>query len=196
MPELHPRATEPAELVRTGTREDLERARAGAANPMMAHLMQDLQQEAPHHEVNVLRQQVAALQSEVKYLRESYYASSDAVTDDPHHIPKGGRPAGFALEAIKTACSLDNNPRLNTSSYVNVVFEPEEEEAALLGLKVNIADQSVYRESFRLHNKVLNMVAHLWHCPKDEEFAEYGCFPGAGTVGSTEACLLAGDRVT
>jgi glutamate decarboxylase len=32
----------------------------------------------------------------------------------------------------------------------------------------------------------------LWHCPRPADFDEYGVFPGAGTVGSTEACLLAG----
>jgi len=36
------------------------------------------------------------------------------------------------------------------------------------------------------------MVADLWHCPKDKSWEEYQVFPGAGTVGSTEACLLAG----
>lgn len=44
---------------------------------------------------------------------------------------------------------LDFSERLNTSSYVNVVFEPEEEKVALMGLKVNLADQTVYPESFR-----------------------------------------------
>jgi hypothetical protein len=42
---------------------------------------------------------------------------------------------------------LDFKPRLNTSSYVNVCFEPEEREVAALGLEVNMADQSVYPAS-------------------------------------------------
>jgi len=87
---------------------------------------------------------------------------------------------------------LDFSERLNTSSYVNVVFEKEEEQVAMMGLKVNLADQTVYPESFKLHNDTLNMIAKLWNCPKPVDFDEYGCYAGAGTVGSTEACLLAG----
>ena len=36
------------------------------------------------------------------------------------------------------------------------------------------------------------MLARLWHCPEPSDFAETQTFAGAGTVGSTEACLLAG----
>merc|ERR1719453_834452 len=36
------------------------------------------------------------------------------------------------------------------------------------------------------------MVANLWHCPEPSDFAEKGVHAGAQTVGSTEACLLAG----
>ena len=43
-----------------------------------------------------------------------------------------------------------------------------------------------------MHNFTLNMVANLWHCPKPDDFDDFGAFAGAGTVGSTEACLLAG----
>ena len=40
-----------------------------------------------------------------------------------------------------------------------------------------------------MHNDVVNMIAELWNCPKD---VEDGSYAGAGTVGSTEACLLSG----
>ncbi|KNC69705.1 hypothetical protein SARC_17781, partial [Sphaeroforma arctica JP610] len=63
---------------------------------------------------------------------------------------------------VNNVSSLDFNPRLNTSSYVNVVSELEEREVALKGLRINIADQTVYPASFGLHNDVLNMVANLW----------------------------------
>ncbi|MBT7242222.1 MAG: hypothetical protein HN879_02245, partial [Flavobacteriaceae bacterium] len=45
---------------------------------------------------------------------------------------------------------------------------------------------------YKMHDSVVNMIANLWHCPKPVDFDEYGVFAGAGTVGSTEACLLAG----
>lgn len=85
--------------------------------------------------------------------------------------------------------SLDFKPTLNTSSYVNVVTEPEEREVALLGLATNIADASVYPASMKIHDTVVNMLAKLWNCPDPGDSKDYS---GAGTVGSTEACLLAG----
>lgn len=75
---------------------------------------------------------------------------------------------------------------------MNVVQEREEQEVALAGLRINLADQTVYPGSFNLHNDTVNIVARLWNCPEPPSFEEYGCFSGAGTVGSTEACLLGG----
>lgn len=46
--------------------------------------------------------------------------------------------------------------KLNTSSYVTVVEEPEEENVALVGLKVNLADQTVYPSSFDLHDRCVS----------------------------------------
>ena len=53
----------------------------------------------------------------------------------------------------------------------------------------SIADASVYPASIGLHNVTVNMIANLWHCPKPPNGEDYA---GSGTVGSTEACLLAG----
>ena len=75
---------------------------------------------------------------------------------------------------------------------MNVSLEEEEDEIALMGLRVNLADQTVYPQSYKLHDTVVNMIARLWNCPEPEDFDDFGVYPGAGTVGSTEACLLAG----
>lgn len=155
-----------------------------------------------------------------------YFASSHSRRPIPPWFPGDGLPAQYAMTRVKEYPLGDFNPLLNTASYVNVSFEPEEEEVAAVGLRVNIADQTIYAGSFRLHNDVLNMIADLvgqsagvalpalashapahggtpcacrcplpveqWHCPRPPSFDKYGCFAGAGTVGSTEACLLAG----
>ena len=62
----------------------------------------------------------------------------------------------------------------------------------MMGLKVNLADQTVYPQSYKMHDSVVNMIARLWNCPEPEDMDEYGVYAGAGTVGSTEACLLSG----
>merc|ERR1719277_210694 len=107
-------------------------------------------------------------------------------------MPEEGLAAKHCYQKISDFHELDSRTRLNTSSYVNVHLEEDEMKVANLGLQINLADQTVYPQSFKVHNITLNMVANLWHCPKPADFDKTGAFPGAGTVGSTEACLLAG----
>ena len=149
-------------------------------------------------EIEDLKQEVAALREELHRARQqadpSYYFSAEAEHDlaDGARMPDAGLPAKTVKTLIENAHSLDFDQKLNTSSYVNVSFEPEEEDVALMGLKVNLADQTVYPKSYAIHDSVVNMIATLWNCPQPDDFEEYGVYAGAGTVGSTEACLLAG----
>jgi len=137
---------------------------------------------------------ITDLKEEISKMHEvdtTYYASRNCALPQLLHaeMPMHGMPARHVQERVLQQSELDNRPRLNTSSYVNVVQEPEEEAVALLGLKVNLADGSVYPASVRLHDTVVNMIAKLWNCPVPEDGSNYS---GTGTVGSTEACLLAG----
>jgi len=139
---------------------------------------------------NLRRQLDAATES----AGENYYSSNAALQgwSESLEIPTHGRDPKTVKSIIENTHTLDFNQKLNTSSYVNVSFEEEEEEVALMGLRVNLADQTVYPQSYKMHDSVVNMIANLWHCPPPPDFDEFGVFPGAGTVGSTEACLLAG----
>jgi len=145
--------------------------------------------------IKSLRSQVSSLQTElnstVRDMTATYYSSCTALkpNETRYSIPKYGMTARHVKERIFSLEQLDFKPLLNTSSYVNVVAEPEELDCALLGLKTNIADASVYPASVKIHDMVVNMLARLWNCP---EPSDGGNFSGAGTVGSTEACLLAG----
>ena len=118
-----------------------------------------------------------------------YYASEHAskVSSDAH-FPEQGIPPRAVERMIQDYHLLDSKERLNTSSYVNVVFEPEEERVAVMGMKVNLADQTVYPSSFKMHDEVVNMLGSLWNVSRPAD----GQVSGAGTVGSTEACLLGG----
>lgn len=152
---------------------------------------------------------IASLQEEASELKKSvallvealakqeshsttYLASSQASLgkNDVAFIPKHGMPARFAKELIESKHLCDTTPQLNTSSYVNVIQEPEERDVASLGATVNLADGSVYPASVEIHDTVVNMLAKLWHAPDPP--IEGGNYSGAGTVGSTEACLLGG----
>mmetsp|Transcript_9973 Transcript_9973/g.30205 ORF Transcript_9973/g.30205 Transcript_9973/m.30205 type:complete len:512 (-) Transcript_9973:91-1626(-) len=113
-----------------------------------------------------------------------YYDSVYVLGELPKELPVEGMSARHVASTIIDQHELDFPEKLNTSSYVTVVEEPEEEKVALVGLKVNLADQTVYPSSFDLHDRCVSMIAKLWHAPDG--------FAGAGCVGSTEACLLAG----
>ena len=65
------------------------------------------------------------------------------------------------------------------------------QDIAIQGLSINLADGSVYPASINLHDRVVDSIAKLWNCPADEQAEDMEHFSGAGTVGSTEACLLA-----
>jgi len=151
------------------------------------------------------------LQSEVETLREALSHSHDYETTlyasdmarDLHPmsligIPKHGMNPRQVSDLIESVHDIDNQPRLNTSSYVNVVHEPEEAAIATMGSTVNLADASVYPASMMIHDKTVDWIAALWNCPKPAQHVKDPAvdrpvhYSGSGTVGSTEACLLAG----
>ena len=148
-------------------------------------------------EISRLREEVEQLRAQLAQVRggaKGYYESPLVKRDwfNVRSMPEQGLDRGAVKLMVENAHALDFDHRLNTSSYVNVALEQEEEAIALMGLRVNLADQTVYPQSYKLHDTTVNMIADLWHCPKGPDFDEYGVYPGAGTVGSTEACLLAG----
>lgn len=123
----------------------------------------------------------------------SYYINEETQTKAlSSKIPQEGSSAKDVKTIIENTLATDVIPSLNTSSYVNVQNEAEERDIILRGMSINIADQTIYPQAFNIHNKVVNMIGHMWHCPENEEYQQSGCFAGAGTMGSTEACLLAG----
>ncbi len=81
------------------------------------------------------------LKREVLRLRDSasqYYSTSlscnKSFTDGYGHIPVHGSDPVHCKEKLVQIHELDNRPRLNTSSYVNVVFEKEEKVCANVGI--------------------------------------------------------------
>ncbi|HIF99571.1 MAG TPA: hypothetical protein EYQ54_21530 [Myxococcales bacterium] len=157
-------------------------------------------------EVEELKAEIESLRKDLREVQKAHESKSSPTNQPSYYFSKGslkdpssiegvplqGMSAKAARARIEDCHAVDFNQRLNTSSYVNVEFEPEEEAIALMGLRINLADQTVYPQSYKLHDSVVNMIARLWHCPEPEDFSEYGVYAGAGTVGSTEACLLAG----
>eukprot|EP00804_Cyclotella_cryptica_P010916 CCRYP_018966-RA/>CCRYP_018966-RA protein AED:0.11 eAED:0.11 QI:102/0.87/0.77/1/1/1/9/454/601 len=141
-------------------------------------------------ETRKLRAMVSKLEEKIEHgeafdttFAASKYASRHLKREE---IPSDGMPAKHVVRLINDVHLCDFNPLLNTSSYVNVTSEEEEQAVALIGAQINIADASVYPSSIELHNSTVNMIANLWHAPKPPNGQDY---VGSGTVGSTEAGL-------
>ena len=151
---------------------------------------------------------IESLRAQVKELKEALAVSADyqstlyssgLAARDPRTmagIPERGMNARHVRDMLHGIHSLNNEPSLNTSSYVNVTSEAEETELSNLGATVNIADASVYPAAVAIHDKCVDFIAGMWHCPEPPADPSTGVKPrhysGSGTVGSTEACLLAG----
>jgi len=158
--------------------------------PPITELSQNTMEEAKQ-EIAKLKAQIQEMKSERLHYYASHYAHEDSTSGNAC-MPETGMPPRFVWRMVQDVHELDFSEKLNTSSYVNVTFEPEEDEVAKMGYRINLADQTVYPSSFKLHDTCVNMVANLWNCPEPDDFKEKGVHAGAQTVGSTEACLLAG----
>ncbi|OAY46451.1 glutamate decarboxylase [Manihot esculenta] len=103
-------------------------------------------------------------------------------------MPEKSMPKEAAYQVINDELMLDGNPRLNLASFVTTWMEPECNDLILASINKNYVDMDEYPVTTELQNRCVNMIAHLFHAPVgDDETAV-----GVGTVGSSEAIMLAG----
>ncbi|KAL0421702.1 UNVERIFIED_CONTAM: Glutamate decarboxylase [Sesamum latifolium] len=117
------------------------------------------------------------------------FASRYARTSLPRFkIPDGSMPKEAAYQIVNDELMLDGNPRLNLASFVTTWMEPECDKLIMESINKNYVDMDEYPVTTELQNRCVNIIAHLFHAPVgDEETAI-----GVGTVGSSEAIMLAG----
>ncbi|KAL1569751.1 glutamate decarboxylase [Salvia divinorum] len=97
-------------------------------------------------------------------------------------------PKEAAYQIINDELMLDGNPRLNLASFVTTWMEPECDKLVMTAINKNYVDMDEYPVTTELQNRCVNMIAHLFNAPLgDDETAV-----GVGTVGSSEAIMLAG----
>ncbi len=92
-----------------------------------------------------------------------------------------------AAEAIVNSETwTDAQPMMNLSSFVTTFTEPESEAVAHSHFLKNHIDHDMYPQLFAIENRIVRWLHQLWNGPKDA--TPYG----TATVGSSEACMLAG----
>lgn len=104
----------------------------------------------------------------------------------PENFPSEGMTARAAAALVKSECWTDANPMLNLSSFVTTIIEREAAEIFKDGSFRNFADPDMYPHTKDTEFKCVKWLHDLWNGPKDAE--PYG----AATIGSSEACMLAG----
>ncbi|KAI3917768.1 hypothetical protein MKW98_021530 [Papaver atlanticum] len=97
-------------------------------------------------------------------------------------------PKEAAYQIINDELMLDGNPRLNLASFVTTWMEPECNKLIMDSVNKNYVDMDEYPVTTELQNRCVNMIAHLFNAPLGEDEAAVG----VGTVGSSEAIMLAG----
>jgi glutamate decarboxylase len=93
--------------------------------------------------------------------------------------------AGVARRLIKNELLDEGSARLNMATFCTTFMEDEAVELLTETLDKNAIDKSEYPSTIELENRCVNIIADLWHAP------EIG-FTGTSTLGSSEACMLAG----
>nr|WP_240763823.1 glutamate decarboxylase [Paraburkholderia silviterrae] len=103
-----------------------------------------------------------------------------------NEFPKTGMSARAAAALVESDEWTDTNPVLNMSSFVTTFAEPEALETAKRNIFKNYIDHDMYPQLFAMETRMVRWLHKLWNGPGDVE--PYG----TATVGSSEACMLAG----
>ncbi|MEX3947572.1 glutamate decarboxylase [Paraburkholderia sp. EG287B] len=103
-----------------------------------------------------------------------------------NEFPQHGIAARAAEALVLSQEWTDTNPMLNMSSFVTTFAEPEAVEIARRNMFKNYIDHDMYPQLFAMETRMVRWLHQLWNGPEGVE--PYG----TATVGSSEACMLAG----
>lgn len=110
--------------------------------------------------------------------------SGDATT--AYEIPPGEHDAGLAYETVHNLSMLDGNARLNLATFVSTWMEDEARKIYAEAYDKNLVDKDEYPRTALAEQICAHAIARLWHAP------DANTTIGTSTVGSSEACMLAG----
>lgn len=101
-------------------------------------------------------------------------------------IPEGETPPRAAYDLVRDQLMLDGNARLNLATFVTTWMEPEAVQLMTETFDKNMIDKDEYPQTAEIENRCVTMLAQLWNAPDINDII------GCSTIGSSEACMLAG----
>ncbi|XP_002285268.1 glutamate decarboxylase 4 [Vitis vinifera] len=117
--------------------------------------------------------------------------ASRYVQDPPprYKMPEKSIPKEAAYQIVHDELLLDGLPRLNLATFVTTWMEPECDKLMAEAINKNYVDMDEYPVTTELQNRCVNMIAKLFNAPSADQTKQA---VGVGTVGSSEAMMLAG----
>ncbi|XP_027918492.1 glutamate decarboxylase 1-like [Vigna unguiculata] len=103
-------------------------------------------------------------------------------------VPQDSMSREAAYQSIHDELQFDAVPKFNLASFVTTSMEEECNKLIMESINKNYVDMDEYPITTDLHNRCVNMIARLFHAELEENENAIG----AGTVGSSEAIMLAG----
>lgn len=101
-------------------------------------------------------------------------------------LPEDSRAPDVVYQVIKDELQLDGNAHMNLATFVTTWMEPQATTLMAETFEKNLIDKDEYPQTAEIEKRCINMLAGLWHGD-----AEGNCL-GTSTIGSSEACMLAG----
>ncbi len=95
------------------------------------------------------------------------------------------RPA-TAFQIVHDEAMLDGNSRLNLATFVSTWMEPEALQLYTETVDKNMIDKDEYPQTAAIEERCISILAKLWNAPDEVDPV------GTSTIGSSEACMLAG----
>jgi glutamate decarboxylase len=138
--------------------------------------------------VGTVQKQVSADDSEQDSNITPLYASRSLNEPIPKYsVPEHGIESAVAYQLVHDELMLDGIAHMNMATFVTTWMEPEATRLMTETLEKNIIDKDEYPQTAEIEKRCVNMLAELWNAPKGTATAL-----GTSTVGSSEACMLAG----
>jgi glutamate decarboxylase len=105
---------------------------------------------------------------------------------DKYTIPENSLEPSVAYQVIKDEIQLDGNAHMNLATFVTTWMEPQASQLMAETFEKNLIDKDEYPQTAELERRCVSIFAKLWNAPQE------GSAIGTSTVGSSEACMLAG----
>ncbi|MGL4697792.1 glutamate decarboxylase [Enterococcus larvae] len=123
---------------------------------------------------------------EVEFLEPIFGSESEKVDLPKYKLNDEPIEPRTAFQLVQDEMLDEGNARLNLATFCQTYMEPEAVELMSRTLDKNAVDKSEYPRTAEIENRCVNMIASLWHAQENEAFM------GTSTIGSSEACMLAG----